>query len=186
MKKIDLKQAIHEAEDHNTSPSRLTEIYSQYSTIDNLIPAYHPETPVRYALSKNPNTPIEILIKLSGEFPVEFINNPTIDFYLFHESNFIADIPLHCLSKIVCVQEISIELIFLALDYLSKDLTNDEQIKEDAEEPDVIVMIISNHLDKWNQWRSNNNDKRKRISLIGIDLSSLNLENAKLNNLDLR
>ena len=80
---MDIKQARQLAQDETISPEVLAQL------------AKNKDDRTRKAVAANPNTPIETLLSICFEFPVEVINNPIIPLLILENPN--------CLtSKVEC------------------------------------------------------------------------------------
>ncbi len=148
LKKKKLEKIIEEAENEDTLPERLQEIYDSYAPGE-----------IKKILTENPNTPLEILFELGEYYPEELLQNSVVDLYLLSNPNFLAEIPKKTFLSIL-------ELIDIPTIYLLFALNN-------FREEEILTKIIFQHTQQWNQWRENNADEK--INLMGVDFKDFDL-----------
>lgn len=73
-----LRDILHEAAAPDTSPQRLTRIFNQHRVFA-----------VQRALTANPNTPLELLLRLAQHCPREFAHNPVLELYHLENARFL-------------------------------------------------------------------------------------------------
>ena len=122
------------------------------------------------AIASNPNTPLELLIKLAKDYPNQFLKNPALDLYLLEDINLLAQMPESTFTSLLTTKQIPESFILFAL--------NNRQT------PQILKSILIFHTDLWNQWRQNN--PTTSISLKGVDLQGVNLKNTNLQSVNLR
>lgn len=157
----ELEQIIIQASNENTSPECLTSIYQTYS-----------QNEIKIALANNPNTPFNILIKLAKDFPTQFLANSVFDLYLLSNPNLLTQIPrttILILLKNPLVPKIIILFVLNNQELLASDYYGGV---------DILVHIISNHTQVWNEWQQKNFERR--VDFGKADLKGVNFKNVNL------
>ena len=103
-----------EAESETTSQERLKElatlnddlaqiVASNVATPPELLKelAKHESKVVRKAVTSNPNTPTETLLKLGERFPQELLDNPILELLVLEDLKFLEKIPEHTLNTLI-------------------------------------------------------------------------------------
>ena len=79
--------------------------------------ASHQSKVVRKAVTSNPNTPTETLLKLGKYFPQELLDNPIFDLLFLEDLQFFKNIPKSTLQSLIQQPEIPISLLKYAANY---------------------------------------------------------------------
>jgi hypothetical protein len=87
-----LLNLLLEARDASTPPARLTVL------------SVHRDSAIRRAVAENPNTPSQVLERLSVMFPEAFFANPILDLLSLENPNFIADLPAWARSRMLACE----------------------------------------------------------------------------------
>ncbi len=66
---------------------------------------------VREAVTSNPNTPANILLKLGAEFPSQLLANPIFTLLLLEKPNLVSEIPLETLRSLVSQEDIPLSVL---------------------------------------------------------------------------
>jgi hypothetical protein len=168
---LELTNILAEVSNENTLPLRLQEIYSNYN---------YPE--IKSTLTSNPNTPLEILLKLGQDYPAQLLENPVFDLYLLSQPNLLAEMSENTLISILKLPQVPQEFILFALN--------------NRRTPELLIAILINHCEKWRLvWDIVNNPtvgrnlegaKLEGADLGGADLGGANLRSANLRSANLR
>ncbi|MBE9115127.1 hypothetical protein IQ249_04360 [Lusitaniella coriacea LEGE 07157] len=127
---LELLRQQQEASNEQTPPQRLAQLASISIEFARLV-AQNPTAPVdllaklsksddkltRQSVTANPNTRIEILLRLGREFPKEFLENPVFLLICLENPNFVQTIPEDTLSRLLRCQDAPLFLLERAASY---------------------------------------------------------------------
>ncbi|MGI0482187.1 pentapeptide repeat-containing protein [Geminocystis sp. CENA526] len=134
----ELISILGEASNENTPPQRLEEIYQNYK-----------DSEIKSALTSNPNTALEILVKLAEDYPVQFLENPALDLYLLSNPKLLIEMPTHSLISIFKQPQIPQEFFSFVLNHI-------EEFQKFNLLNALLRVVLSHGASKWNQWRETN------------------------------
>lgn len=119
-----------QAADENTIPETLRILAKQNIKLARLVArnpnaepellrdlAHSKDDLTRGGVTKNPNTPKDVLLELAYEFPQEFLGNPVIDLLLLEQPNFSAEIPFWTLINLLKQDNVPQWLLFGAVSH---------------------------------------------------------------------
>ncbi len=155
---------LTEANDRNTPPQRLEEIYQN-----------NQPKKIKRALASNPNTPLDVLISLSEHFSTSLLENPFFNSHLLSDDNFLLKIPKKTIINILKLSQVPEKFISFALN--------------NYPETEILATIIKHHNSSWNEWiKTNGNLTGANLNdadFSGISFIHGNLSGASLNNSNL-
>ncbi|WP_292836831.1 hypothetical protein [Nostoc sp. JL33] len=70
----------------------------------------------RQSVAGNPNTPVDVLLRLGAEFPSQLLDNPVFPLLLLENLNLVADIPLPTLRSILKQENVPVYILEQAAD----------------------------------------------------------------------
>ncbi|AFZ54695.1 variant leucine-rich repeat-containing protein [Cyanobacterium aponinum] len=79
--------------------------------------AHNEDRLIRQAVTNNPNTPKNTLLKLGTEFPEELLDNPIFDLLLLENPNLLAEMPTSTLKSMVKIETVPNSFLNWAVNY---------------------------------------------------------------------
>jgi hypothetical protein len=72
---------------------------------------YSSDPAIREAVTLNPNTPVEVLLRLGAEFPAQFLDNPLFPLLLLENPNLHSEIPIKTLASLVKQENVPVSFL---------------------------------------------------------------------------
>ena len=140
--KTSLDQLLTEAMSVETSSLRLQEILIIYYLCLSREDKLKDKQKIPKAIVSNPNTFFDLLCKLAVNYPIEFLQNPIVNFHQQINPNLLLQIPEITLESLIQTEEIPLSwIVFL--------LNNRRKIP-------LITAIKKYHRVIWQKWRQEN------------------------------
>ena len=104
------------------------------------------ESIIRELIVSNPNTPLDLLIELSQEFPRGLLLNPVFEHLFIENSNFLESLPEETVGKLIGYPECPIDLLEWAFEYYKRsehrDLIYQGIVRNPSSSKQMILKIL--------------------------------------------